>query len=326
MGQLRRAQAAARIVSVQNQFNRGLLVSEDVLDACEAEGIAFFPWSPLGEGLGEPADELRWLLDRSPVDAADPGHLERRAPRGEHARRRVAREAAPALVPLSHDHHHTLVRARDLREAAGAATSRRGRRRRPASSRHFGLHVVRHFREEEELVFPLLALQPPELERVLVEHQRIRVLAGRLRRDARRRDAGRARLAARGAHPAGGADRLRARAGARAGGGAGGAQAGAAEERPDAGGPVWGAATEDLNATLLVWPPGEGPAEHVNEDRDVLYVVLAGGGELRLDGEPRRLHEGDALVVEKGVSRALLRPGRAGSATSRPTCAARGSR
>jgi aryl-alcohol dehydrogenase-like predicted oxidoreductase len=71
----------AKIASVQNQFNRGLLTSEDVLEACEAEGIGFMPWSPLGEGLGEPADELRWLLGRSPVMLPIPGtssvaHLE----------------------------------------------------------------------------------------------------------------------------------------------------------------------------------------------------------------------------------------------------------
>lgn len=80
-GQLRQAQSAARIVSVQNQYNRGLLTSEGVLDACEAEGIAFFPWEPLGEALGRPENELRWLLDRSPVMLPIPGtskvaHLE----------------------------------------------------------------------------------------------------------------------------------------------------------------------------------------------------------------------------------------------------------
>jgi pyridoxine 4-dehydrogenase len=79
--QLRAAQAVANIVSVQNQYNRGLLISEDVLQACEEEGIAFFPWSPLGEGLREPAFELRWLLDHSPVLLPIPGtskvaHLE----------------------------------------------------------------------------------------------------------------------------------------------------------------------------------------------------------------------------------------------------------
>ena len=41
-------------------------------------------------------------------------------------------------------------------------------------------------------------------------------------------------------------------------------------------GPVWGAAGADLNATLLVWPPGHAMPEHVNEDRDVLVVVVAG--------------------------------------------------
>jgi aryl-alcohol dehydrogenase-like predicted oxidoreductase len=39
------------------------------------------PWNPLGEGLREPAFELRWLLDRSPVILPIPGtssvaHLE----------------------------------------------------------------------------------------------------------------------------------------------------------------------------------------------------------------------------------------------------------
>jgi pyridoxine 4-dehydrogenase len=81
VGQLRQAQTVARIVSVQNEYNRGLLVSDGVVDVCEAEGIAFFPWAPLGESLGAPADEIRWLLDRSPVILPIPGtskveHLE----------------------------------------------------------------------------------------------------------------------------------------------------------------------------------------------------------------------------------------------------------
>ena len=85
--QLRAAQSVASIVSVQNQYNRGLVISEDVLQACEEEGIAFFPWSPLGEGLREPAFELRWLLDHSPVLLPIPGTSKRGAPRGEHAGR-----------------------------------------------------------------------------------------------------------------------------------------------------------------------------------------------------------------------------------------------
>jgi len=79
--QLRRAQSAAPIASVQNHYNRGYVVSEDVVDACEAEGIGFMPWQPLGEGLGDPAGELRWLLRRSPAMLPIPGtsrvaHLE----------------------------------------------------------------------------------------------------------------------------------------------------------------------------------------------------------------------------------------------------------
>jgi pyridoxine 4-dehydrogenase len=82
VGQLKQAQTAATIVSVQNQYNRGLLTSDPVVDACEAQGIAFFPWAPLGEALGTPAaSEIRWLLDRSPVILPIPGtstveHLE----------------------------------------------------------------------------------------------------------------------------------------------------------------------------------------------------------------------------------------------------------
>jgi aryl-alcohol dehydrogenase-like predicted oxidoreductase len=82
VAQLEQAQTAATIVSVQNQYNRGLLTSDPVVDACEAQGIAFFPWAPLGEALGTPAAaEIRWLLDRSPVILPIPGtskveHLE----------------------------------------------------------------------------------------------------------------------------------------------------------------------------------------------------------------------------------------------------------
>jgi aryl-alcohol dehydrogenase-like predicted oxidoreductase len=82
ISQLRAAQSVTTIDSVQNHFNRGYVVSEDVLAVCEAEGIAFMPWAPLGEGLTRGAAyEVRWLLDRSPVILPIPGtssvtHLE----------------------------------------------------------------------------------------------------------------------------------------------------------------------------------------------------------------------------------------------------------
>jgi quercetin dioxygenase-like cupin family protein len=70
-------------------------------------------------------------------------------------------------------------------------------------------------------------------------------------------------------------------------------------------GPVWGAESEDLNATILVWPAGEGPPAHVNAERDVLYVVLAGRARLDVDGDVTELDAGAAVIVEKGRSRAL---------------------
>ena len=72
------------------------------------------------------------------------------------------------------------------------------------------------------------------------------------------------------------------------------------------GGPVWGTASTDLNATLLEWGAGDGPAEHVNEERDVLYVVLDGSATLTVDGEPRGLGAGEATIVDKGTRRAIV--------------------
>ncbi len=73
----------------------------------------------------------------------------------------------------------------------------------------------------------------------------------------------------------------------------------------DGRGPAWGVATTDLNATLLVWGPGERVAEHVNDERDVLLVVLSGGGTLVVDEEPVPLLTGNALVIPKGARRGI---------------------
>lgn len=70
-------------------------------------------------------------------------------------------------------------------------------------------------------------------------------------------------------------------------------------------GPVWGTASADLNATLLSWPPGHEVPGHVNADRDVAYVVVAGSAELVIE-EVRHALEAPALViVPAGSSRAL---------------------
>jgi aryl-alcohol dehydrogenase-like predicted oxidoreductase len=48
---------SGRLVSVQNQFSPGFRSSESELEHCEAFGLAFLPWSPLG-GIGR-ADDIQ---------------------------------------------------------------------------------------------------------------------------------------------------------------------------------------------------------------------------------------------------------------------------
>ena len=96
--ELRRAQALVPIVSVQNRYSLEDRSSEDVVEECESQGIAFLPWHPLeagdlahaGGAVRRVADArsarpvqiaLAWLLARSPVVVAIPGtgsisHLE----------------------------------------------------------------------------------------------------------------------------------------------------------------------------------------------------------------------------------------------------------
>ena len=71
-------------------------------------------------------------------------------------------------------------------------------------------------------------------------------------------------------------------------------------------GPAWGMETEDLNATLLVWRPGEGQPEHVNEGRDVAVVVLAGSGTLSVDGSEHELAAGTLAIVPRGAARSIV--------------------
>jgi aryl-alcohol dehydrogenase-like predicted oxidoreductase len=88
--QLEKARAIVEVVSVQNLYNLTDRSSEDVLDYCEREGIAFIPWYPLASGdvtkpSGPLADvaamhdatpaqiSLAWLLHKSPVMLPIPG-------------------------------------------------------------------------------------------------------------------------------------------------------------------------------------------------------------------------------------------------------------
>jgi aryl-alcohol dehydrogenase-like predicted oxidoreductase len=83
LDELATARDIVDVVSVQNRFNLADRSSEDVLEECEHEGIAFIPWAPLGAGRSDMPNELAlaWLLHRSPVMLPIPGtssveHLE----------------------------------------------------------------------------------------------------------------------------------------------------------------------------------------------------------------------------------------------------------
>ncbi len=71
-------------------------------------------------------------------------------------------------------------------------------------------------------------------------------------------------------------------------------------------GPVWGTASDELNATLLVWRAGEGQPEHVNEGRDVALVVLAGSGTLVVDGSEHPLSPDAFAIVPRGSTRSVV--------------------
>jgi aryl-alcohol dehydrogenase-like predicted oxidoreductase len=96
--ELERSRQIVEIVSVQNRYNLSNRFSEDVLEHCTEQGIAFIPYSPIAKGAlaapGSPVEHvakavgatpsqvsLAWLLARSPVVAPIPGtssiaHLE----------------------------------------------------------------------------------------------------------------------------------------------------------------------------------------------------------------------------------------------------------
>jgi mannose-6-phosphate isomerase-like protein (cupin superfamily) len=206
-----------------------------------------------------------------------------------------------ALIPFSQDHHHALVEARRLRRAAdrdddpSAAAA--------AFVRFYRTSSVPHFREEEEALFPLV-VDVEEARALLVEalldHQRLHALVAALEagRDVRAtmRELGErleahVRLEERRLFPL--IDRVAA------------AALDQAVATPRGGGPVWGAASDDLNATLLAWSAGAGPAEHVNDERDVLVFVVDGSATLDIDGDERELVSGEAVIIPKGRRRRL---------------------
>ena len=210
----------------------------------------------------------------------------------------------PALLPLSHDHHHALVAARRLRTAADDPDPSAALE---AFSRFFAAESVRHFRDEEERLFPLVADSEdarPLVIRALLEHQQLHALAGRVG------DGDPARMRAL-------ADLLEAHVRFEErelfpllerllGDSLAGVHLGGEREPPLEGhGPVWGAESEDLNATLLVWSPSGGTPEHVNDERDVLLFVVDGTVAISIDGSEQELRAGEALIVAKGRRRRI---------------------
>ena len=83
-----------------------------------------------------------------------------------------------ALIPLTHDHHHALAHARRLRLAATGSDEERGAEV-SAFLDFYRADTLLHFREEEEVIFPLLIdveeAQEP-LSRLMMEHLRIHAL------------------------------------------------------------------------------------------------------------------------------------------------------
>jgi quercetin dioxygenase-like cupin family protein len=74
---------------------------------------------------------------------------------------------------------------------------------------------------------------------------------------------------------------------------------------PSGTGPLWGMQSEELNATLLEWPPGGGVAEHVNGELEVMMLVLAGSARVSLDGIDHELSAGRLLLIPRGCVRSV---------------------
>jgi aryl-alcohol dehydrogenase-like predicted oxidoreductase len=86
--QVERAREVVPIAAVQNHYNLAERGSEDVVDHCADQGIAFVPYFPLREGGGAKVSQiaerhgatesqiaLAWLLRRSPAMLPIPGTL-----------------------------------------------------------------------------------------------------------------------------------------------------------------------------------------------------------------------------------------------------------
>jgi pyridoxine 4-dehydrogenase len=74
LDQFEEARGIVEIASVQNEYNVGNRESEDLLRACERDGVAFLPWYPLDAGdlarPGGPVEEIADAHDATPAQVA----------------------------------------------------------------------------------------------------------------------------------------------------------------------------------------------------------------------------------------------------------------
>jgi aryl-alcohol dehydrogenase-like predicted oxidoreductase len=114
--QLREAQRIIPVVSLQNRYNVTDRSSEDMVDLCEQESLAFLPWAPVSQadasepilaaarrhGVGPRQVALAWMLARSPQILPIPG-----SGSAEH----VEQNVAAASIDLSPDEIQAITRA-----------------------------------------------------------------------------------------------------------------------------------------------------------------------------------------------------------------------
>lgn len=233
----------------------------------------------------------------------------------------------PSLEPFSRDHNDGLILARRLDQLRAAALAE--------FAEAWEGELRDHFAEEERLLGPLCPLEAKE--RLLREHAEIEALGKSALTDEEARRLGdllhdhirweerelfreiesRATSAALAslAHASIPLERRRGKANPK--------RAELVAKRPvpsestaqadlkflagvsRASGPQWGMESEDLNATLLTWSQGQGIAEHINEEVDVLIVMVEGEVEVRIDGTVTRLIQGQMMAIPKGGSRSV---------------------
>jgi hypothetical protein len=70
-------------------------------------------------------------------------------------------------------------------------------------------------------------------------------------------------------------------------------------------GPLWGVASEDMNATLIAWRADEGTPEHVNGERDVLIVIVDGSAKIRVEDVEHALRAPAAVIIRKRSRRRI---------------------